>query len=106
MESWTVQVLNANSQRHMLAIQYKNYCFLSANTKLVAPDKAVRLSSEDLAQRFCEAVMPSIQLRHGDSTRLVVCHQTESRTKPLDDALVVARINENNFAPNKRPTTA
>lgn len=103
MESWIIRVSNANLQGHTFALQSKDDCYLSANTKFVAIDKAARLSSEGLARRFCLAVMPTMRRRHGDEIELDVAHCVESESRALDDALVIARIDTNNFAPNKRP---
>jgi hypothetical protein len=99
---WTICVEDAELQWHMFAIQSKGECFLSANTKLVSIDKAVQLSSEELARSFCEAVLPTLRRRHGEAVSAVVAifRTTGSR---IDDSLVQARIKERLFAPNKRP---
>lgn len=99
---WTLRVEGAEFQWHIFAIQSKGDCFLSANTKLVGFDKAVQLSSEELAESFCEAVLPTLRRRHGDAVSATVasCRSTDSR---IDDSLVRARILEGLFAPNKRP---
>ena len=99
---WTIRVEDAELQWHIFAIQSKGDCFLSANTKLVGVNKAVRLSSEKLAKLFCEAVVPTLRRRHGEAVSVMVatCRTTDSR---IDDSLVRARIQERLFAPNKRP---
>jgi len=103
MESWTIRIDDANLQGMTFALQSKGDCYLSPNTKLVSVEKAVRLSSEGLARRFCTAVMPTLRGRHGADVTLNVAHFAESRNRPLDDALVIARIDSSNFVPNKRP---
>lgn len=103
MESWTIRIDHANLQGTTFALQSKGDCFLSANTKLVSVNKAVRLSSKGLARRFCTAVMTTLRGRHGDEVALTVAHVVEAKNHPLDDALVIARIDSRNFAPNKRP---
>lgn len=99
---WTVRIEDAELQWHIFAIQSKGDCFLSANTKLVGFNKAVQLSSEELAKSFCEAVLPTLQRRHGEEVlaTVVTCSTTDLR---IDDALVRGRIEERQFAPNKRP---
>lgn len=99
---WTIRVEDAEIQRHTFALQSKEDCFLSANTKRAGIDKAVRLSSEDLARFFCEALLPTLRRRHGAAVSLVLasCRTTDART---DDSLVRARIEERLFAPNSRP---
>ena len=103
MESWTIRIDAANLQGTTFALQSKGDCYLSANTKLVSVDKAVRLSTEGLARQFCTAVTPTMRSRHGDDVTLAVAHFVESKNRPLDDALVIARIDASNFIPNKRP---
>lgn len=99
---WTIRVEAAELQWHIFALQSKGDCFLSANTKLVGFNKAVQVSSEDLAISFCEAVLPTLRRRHGEAVMATVatCSTTELR---LNDSLVQARILEGLFAPNKRP---
>ncbi|MFJ1472556.1 hypothetical protein QPK29_033055 [Massilia sp. YIM B02787] len=103
MESWTVRVAEGNLQGHTFARQGKDDCYLSANTKLVAIDKAVRLSREGLAKRFCNAVIPTMRQRHGENVKLTVTHCVDSTERPVDDKLVVARIETRNFDPKARP---
>jgi hypothetical protein len=99
---WTIRVEDAELQWHIFAIQSKGDCFLSANTKLVGFNKAVQLSSEELARSFCEAVFPTLRRRHGEAVLAIVatCRTTDTR---IDDSLVRARIEKKQFAPNKRP---
>lgn len=99
---WTIRIEDAELQWHIFAIQSKGDCFLSANTKLVGIDKAVQLSSEELARSFCGAVLPTLRRRHGEAiiATVATCQTTESR---VDDVLVRARIEEEMFAPNKKP---
>lgn len=100
---WTIRVESAEFQWHTFALQSKGDCFLSANTKLVGFDKAVQLSSEELARLFCDAVFPTLRRRHGEAVLALVttCSTTDSR---IDDLLVRARIEQGQFAPNKRPS--
>lgn len=99
---WTIRVEDAELQWHIFAIQSKGDCFLSANTKLTDFNKAVHLSTEDLARSFCEAVLPTLRRRHGEAVlaTIAVCQTTNCRN---DDILVRGRIEEGLFAPNKRP---
>jgi len=101
---WTIRVEDAELQWHIFAIQSKGDCFLSANTKLVGFDKAVQLSSEELARSFAEAALPTLRRRHGEAVLAVVasCRTTDER---IDDSLVQARIDEEVFAPNQRPAS-
>lgn len=101
---WTIRISDAAPQSHLYALQEKDDCFLSANTKLVAVDKAVQVTSEELAMSFREAVLPTLRRRHGDKVQALIytCQTSDNR---IDDALVVARITEKMFAPNKRPAS-
>lgn len=103
MKYWTIRIDDAALQWHTFALQTKDGCYVSANTKLVASDKAVRISDENLATQFREAIMPTMRRRHGEDVFLTIEEWGTSKQKPLDDALVRARIEQNNFAPNKRP---
>lgn len=103
MNSWTIRIEDANLQGSTFALQSKGDCYLSANTKLVGFDKALTVSSEELAQRFLDAVMPTMRRRHGADVDLSVAQCVQSKKRPLDDVLVIARIEQENFVPNKRP---
>lgn len=103
--AWTIQVNGANIQAHTFYLQEKNQCFLSAHTKLAGFDKMVRLSSHELAQSFIDALGDVIKKRTwGDDVRLTVepLDGLDRRTD-FDDAVVLARMKERNFAPNKAP---
>jgi hypothetical protein len=103
-KSWTIRVEDARIQSPTFAIQSKDDCYVSANTKLVAIDKAVSLSSEQLAERFRDAILDVMRKRHGDVVTLHIQWCSSSGDKRgFDDALVLARIQQNMFAPNKRP---
>ena len=103
MHYWTIRIDDAPLQWHTFALQVKDGCYISPNTKLVALDKAVRVSSEALAGQFREAIMPTMRRRHGIAVCLTIEKCETSRQKALDDVMVEARIAQNNFAPNKRP---
>lgn len=103
MKLWTIRIEDANLQGSTFALQSKGDCYLSANTKLVGFDKALAVSSEELAQRFLESVMPTMRRRHGTEVSLSVAHCEQSKKRPLDDVLVIARIEQANFVPNKPP---
>lgn len=103
MESWTIRIEDANLQASTFALQSKGDCYLSANTRLVGFDKALAVSSEELAQRFLDALMPTMRRRHGADVTLSISRCVQSKKRPLDDVLVIARIEQDIFAPNKRP---
>lgn len=103
MESWTIRIEDANLQGSTFALQSKGDCYVSANTKLVGFNKALAVSSEELAQRFLDALMPTMRRRHGEDVTLSIAHCVQSKKRPLDDVLVIARIEQENFVPNKRP---
>jgi len=103
MDFWTIRIDDAALQWHTFALQTKDGCYISANTKLVASDKAVRVSSEKLASQFREAIMATMRRRHGDDVCLTIEQWGTSKQKEFDDDMVKARIEQNNFAPNKRP---
>lgn len=101
---WTIRVVGAELDWHTFALQARDGCFLSGNTKLVARDKAVALSSKELAQSLRDAVMPTMQRRHGEMVELIIEHgDLPRKDSGFDDELIRARIAEGNFAPNKRP---
>lgn len=103
-EFWTIVIDDAELQWHTFALQNKGDCFLSANTKLVGVDKAVLLSTKDLAESFRDVTLTTLRRRHGDAVRSnVACFRTTEAQ--VDDLLVQARIKEGLFAPNKRPAS-
>jgi len=101
---WTIKVEYANSQRHTFALQSHDECYMSAHTKLAGFDKLVRLSSPELAQEFINATTEIMKKRHGDDISLIIepCPDLSKKQK-YDDQIVLARIKQNNFAPNKAP---
>lgn len=102
---WTISIEDAELQWHLFALQSKGDCYLSANTKIVGIDKAVQVTSKELAVAFCNAVMPTLRRRHGVAVLATVC-ALQTTDLADDDELVASRIAENMFAPNKRPTGA
>ena len=101
---WTIQVVGADLDWHTVALQTTDGCYLSGNTKLVGRDKAVALSSKELAQSLCDAVMPTMRRRHGEDVELQIEPGQRSRKGAgFDDDLIRARIAAGNFVPNKRP---
>ena len=103
-EFWTIVIDDAELQWHIFALQSKGDCFLSANTKLVGVEKAVLLSTKDLAESFRDALFPTLRRRHGGAVQATV---TSFRTtqEQVDDMLVRGRIKESLFTPNKRPAS-
>jgi hypothetical protein len=101
-EFWTITIDGAELQWHTFALQSKGECFLSAHTKLVGVDKAVLLSTRDLAESFREATLLTLRRRHGEAVRSTVATCRTSEVQ-VDDLLVQARIREGAFAPNRRP---
>ena len=99
---WTIRVTDANYQAHLFAIQSKDDCYISANTKIVGFGKAVMISTHELALSFCDSILPTLRRRHGDNVQisLATCRTTQTHH---DDVLVRARIQEKQFAPNRRP---
>jgi hypothetical protein len=101
---WSLRVENAEVRANTFALQCKGDCFLSPNTKLASFNKAVRLSSEELARSFSQAVQPTLRRRYGAETyAIVVSCSTTGSSRIDDDLLVQARIEESLFTPNKRP---
>jgi hypothetical protein len=106
MKYWTIRIDDAALQWHTFTLQTKDGCYISVNTKLAASDKAARLSSEELAVQFLEAIMPTMRRRHGEEVRLTIEKWGTSKQKAFDDVMIRARIEQNNYAPNKRPISA
>jgi hypothetical protein len=100
---WTIRIDDAELQWHTFAIQSKGECYLSPNTKLVGFDKGVQLSNEQLAMAFRDAVLTTLRRRHGESVLVTVTTFHTNRAEP-DDSLVLARIKERVFSPNKKPS--
>jgi hypothetical protein len=98
---WTIRIDDAALQSPTFALQSKGDCFLSANTKLVGFDKAVQLTTAEIAVSFRNAVLSTLQRRHGDAVRATVmfCSGTSTNT---DDVLVLGRITASLFTPNKK----
>ena len=102
---WIIEVVGAELDWHTFALQTKDGCYLSGNTKLVGRDKAVALSSKELAQTLCDAVLPTMRRRHGEEVELQIKPgHLPQKGAGFDDDLIRARIAEGNFAPNKRPS--
>lgn len=101
--AWTVRVEGAALQAHTFACQVKDGCFVSAHTKLAGWDKHVVLSTEALANDFRAAIFASMRKRHGDFVELTVEASDKRKNGTTDDVIVLARIRERNFAPNKSP---
>ncbi len=100
--TWTIRVVGADLQWHTSWLQSKDCCYLTANTKLSDYSKAVTLTREDLAHEFCQALQGVMRKRHGDDVDLIV--EPGGQKKTVDDDVVIARIAQRLFAPNKRPT--
>ena len=103
--TWTIEVESAATQAHTFALQHRDGCFVSANTKLAAFGKHVKLSNAELANTFRTAIYPVMRKRHGDSVELTV-RKVEafglrrSSASKSDDEIVLARMRDGNFAPN------
>lgn len=103
-DSWTVWVqgkvaTNLNIGRLIV----EDECFVSANTKLCDFANSACLSSESLARRYLEALLPILKNRYGDGIRLSVFDRGPQGRPEFDDSLVTARIEQGVFAPNRRP---
>lgn len=102
--AWTIRFESTNRLANTFVLQEKHDCYLSANTKLAGFDKMVRLSSPELAQSFINALKEVMEKRHGDLVQLTAEPYGEfGKRKNFDDAVVLARIKTNNFAPNRAP---
>lgn len=102
-DAWTIRVEEAGIQAHTFACQTKDGCFVSAHTKLAGFSKRVVLSKETLARDFCTAINAVMRKRHGDSVELILEPSGRRKNGTTDDAIVLARIQERNFVPNKSP---
>lgn len=99
--AWTIRVEGADLQAHTFACQEKDGCFVSAHTKLAGWGKHVVLSTEAIAHDFCTAIYAAMRKRHGDSIELILEASGKRKNEATDDVIVLARIRERNFAPNK-----
>lgn len=105
-DTWTVQAkgkIRTNLDVGRLIVH--DECYVSANTKLCDFANSACLSSESLAKRYAEALLPVLRKRYGDGVRLVVANRGPQGRPEFDDALVLARIGQACFAPNRRPKT-
>lgn len=101
--AWTIRVEVAAVQAHTFACQTKDGCFVSAHTKLAGWGKRVVLSTERLARDFRTAIDAVMRKRHGDSIELILEPSSKRKNGATDDAIVLARIREHSFVPNKAP---
>jgi len=101
--AWTIRVEGAGHQAHTFACQTKDGCFVSAHTKLAGWGKHAVLSTEAIANEFRTAIYPVMRKRHGDSIELILEASDKRKNGITDDVIVLARIRERNFVPNKAP---
>ena len=101
--AWTIRVEGADLQAHTFACQTKDGCFVSAHTKLAGWGKHVVLSTEAIASDFRTAIYAVMRKRHGDYIELILEASDKRKNEATDDVIVLARIREGNFAPNKSP---
>lgn len=102
--AWTIRVEGAAIQAHTFACQIKDGCFVSAHTKLAGWGKHVVLSTEAIAGDFRTAIYAVMRKRHGDAIELILEALGKRISEATDDVIVLARIRERNFAPNKAPS--
>lgn len=103
-DTWTIRVhgkIVTNLDIGRLIVE--DGCFVSANTKLCDFSNSACLSSESLAKRYLEALLPVLRKRYGDGIRLSVYDRGPQGRPEFDDTWVSARIDQGNFAPNRRP---
>lgn len=103
-DSWTVRVQGkvvTNLDVGRLIVE--EGCFVSANTKLCDFANSACLSSESLARRYLEALLPVLKKRYGNGIGLSVFDRGPQGRPEFDDSLVTARIKQGVFAPNRRP---
>lgn len=103
-DTWTIRVhgkivTNLDVGR----LKLEDGCFFSANTKLCDFSNSACLSSESLAKRYMEALLPVLRKRYGDGIRLSVYDRGPQGHPEFDDTLVTARIDLGNFPPNRTP---
>jgi hypothetical protein len=104
--AWTLRVEGANFQAHTFACQVKDGCFVSAHTKLAGWGKHVVLSTEAIARDFRTAIYAVMRKRHGNSIELILEPSTTLKNGITDDVIVLSRMRERNFVPNKAPKAA
>lgn len=103
-DTWTIRVhgrIVTNLDVGRLIVE--DGCFVSANTKLCDFSNSACLSSESLAERYLEVLLPVLRKRYGDAIRLSVYDRGPQGRPEFDDTLVTARIDQGNFAPNRKP---
>lgn len=103
-DTWTIRVhgkIVTNLDVGRLIVE--DGCFVSANTKLCDFSNSACLSSESLAKRYMEALLPVLRKRYGDGIYLSVYDRGPQGRPEFDDTLVTARIDQGNFTPNRRP---
>ena len=103
-DTWTIRVhgkIVTNLDVGRLIVE--DGCFVSANTKLCDFSNSACLSSESLAKRYMEALLPVLRKRYGDGIRLSAYDRGPQGRPEFDNTLVTARIDQGNFAPNRRP---
>lgn len=103
-DTWTIQVKGSvATSLNIGRLVVDDELYVSANTKLCDFSNSVCVSSKHLAQQFCDALSPILRKRYGDGCYLNVVNRGTQGRPAYDDALVVARITQKMFAPNRPP---
>ena len=97
------------SQIHMYFYQIeKHELYVSPHVKLAGQANVAQISDKEIAQSFLDKCLPIFRKRYGDDTELVLEEwSTGSIDKSLskhlerDTHIVLCRLAQNNFSPNK-----
>ena len=103
-DTWTIQVKGkVATSLNIGRLIVDDELYVSANTKLCDFSNSACVSSKQIAQQFCDALLPILRKRYGDLVCLTVVNRGTQGRPAYDDALVVARITQKMFAPNRPP---
>ena len=102
-------ILEGHAPGYMFYQEEKRELYLSANVRLSGYAAMAHIESEELANRFAEAVAPILQKRYGARTTIEVIESERYPSKKLaeriakDSEIIKKRLETKNFSANKMP---
>ena len=107
---YTLQVTLADAARSALSEHVERHSvFLSADLRACTQEKAMMLSDRSLGEELLAAIRPRLLKRYGIDVRADVvsveagASANLARRAALETARIRARVDQQVFAPNKRP---
>lgn len=103
-----VDMPDSASPKPLHSQQYKDGMWVGAHTKPSGDGAAAMLNSRELADDYLNSLLPVYEKRYGSETKLEIVMVQGGLSKKDKDRLQIhsktvrARIDTNNFAPNKK----